>query len=87
MERRKAFAEKYSISKLDYATVDNPFDGRVIWRCNKKYTVKGEKSCENKHIDDRVLYQAFINTFNAIIENKNYFMEKWKEHLKSNNLL
>lgn len=111
MERRRAFAEKYNISKLDYATVDNTFAGRVIcghcgstfgrkvwnsnnerlrriiWRCNKKYTVKGEKSCENKHIDDRVLYQAFINTFNAMIENKNYFMEKWKEHLKSDNLL
>lgn len=111
MERRRAFAEKYSISKLDYATVENPFAGRVIcghcgssfgrkvwnstderlrrtiWRCNKKYVMKGEKGCENKHIDDRVLYQAFINTFNAMIENKNYFMEKWKEHLKSDNLL
>ena len=111
MERRKAFAEKYKISKLDYATVDNPFAGRVIcghcgstfgrkvwnstderirriiWRCNKKYTVKGEKGCENKHIDDKVLYQAFINTFNAMIENKDYFMEKWKEELKSENVL
>jgi len=111
MERRRAFAEKYNISKLDYATVDNPFAGRVIcghcgstfgrkvwnstderlrrviWRCNKKYIAKGEKGCENKHIDDRVLYQAFINTFNAMIEHKNYFMEKWKEHLKSDNLL
>jgi site-specific DNA recombinase len=60
---------------------------RVIWRCNKKYTVKGEKSCENKHIDDRVLYQAFINTFNAMVENKDYFMEKCKHNLKSDNLL
>ncbi|WP_245331584.1 recombinase family protein [Clostridium algifaecis] len=111
IERRRVFAEKYNISKLDYATAYNPFAGRVIcghcgstfgrkvwnstderlrriiWRCNKKYTVKGEKRCQNKHIDDRVLYQAFINTFNAMIENKNYFMEKWKEHLKSDNLL
>ncbi|WP_242834216.1 zinc ribbon domain-containing protein [Clostridium pasteurianum] len=60
---------------------------RVIWRCNKKYKVKGEKSCENKHIDDRVLYQAFINTFNAMIENKGYFIEKWKKGLKSENIL
>ncbi|MBM7868700.1 hypothetical protein JOC70_000169 [Clostridium pascui] len=30
MERRRAFAEKYNIRKLDYATVDNPFAGRVI---------------------------------------------------------
>jgi hypothetical protein len=111
MERRRAFAEKYNISKLDYATVDNPFAGRVIcghcgsafgrkvwnstderlrriiWRCNKKYEVKGKKSCENKHIDDKVLYQAFVNTFNAMVENKNYFMEKWEEGLKSENVL
>lgn len=111
MDRRKAFAEKYNISKLDYATVDNPFAGRVIcghcgstfgrkvwnsnnerlrriiWRCNKKYIVKGEKGCENKHIDDRVLYQAFVNTFNAMVENKNYFMEKWTKELQRENVL
>ncbi|MCM8710834.1 recombinase family protein [Clostridium sp. SYSU_GA19001] len=111
MERRRAFAEKYNISKLDYATVDNPFAGRVIcghcgsafgrkvwnstderlrrvvWRCNKKYEVKGKKSCENKHIDNNVLYQAFVNTFNVMVENKDYFTEKWKEGLKSENVL
>ena len=111
MERRRAFAEKYNISKLDYATVDNPFAGRVIcghcgsvfgrkvwnstderlrriiWRCNKKYEVKGKKSCENRHIDDKVLYQAFVNTFNAMVENKEYFIEKWKKELKNENVL
>jgi len=84
MERRKAYAEKYGIVKLDYATIDNPFAGRVIcgecgstygrkvwnstderlrrviWRCNKKYAVKGGKSCENRHIDDKVLYKVFV---------------------------
>ena len=65
----------------------NKLRRRIIWRCNKKYTVKDEKSCENKHINDRILYQAFINTFNSMIENKDYFMEKWKEHLKSDNVL
>ena len=111
MERRKKFAEKYKISKIDYASIDNPFAGkvicgqcgsafgrkvwnstderlrRVIWRCNKKYEVKGKKNCSNKHIDDKVLYQAFINTFNAMIENKDYFMGKWEKHLNSSNLL
>jgi len=28
---------------------------------------------------DNVLYQAFINTFNALVENKDYFMEKWQQ--------
>jgi len=60
---------------------------RVRWRCNKKYVVKGEKSCQNKHVDDKVLYQAFVGTFSAMIENKDYFTEKWKQHLESDNLL
>ncbi|MBC8060159.1 MAG: recombinase family protein [Clostridiaceae bacterium] len=111
IERRRAFAEKYGIVKLDYATVDNPFAGRVIcgccgstfgrkvwnstderirrvvWRCNKKYEVKGIKSCENKHIDDKVLYQAFVGVFNSLVENKEYFLNKWKEGLQSENVL
>jgi hypothetical protein len=111
IERRSTFAKKYNIGKLNFATTNNPFSGRiicghcgstfgrkvwnstderlrrVIWRCNKKYKVKGRKGCNNKHIDDKVLYQTFIKTFNTIIENKDYFMEKWKEGLKSDNLL
>lgn len=55
--------------------------------CSNKYKVKGEKGCQNKHIDDRVLYKVFINAFNAIIENKDYFIEKWKDGLKSDNVL
>ncbi|MTI81242.1 MAG: recombinase family protein [Firmicutes bacterium] len=111
MERRRAFAEEHDIKKVDYATVDNPFAGRVIcgkcgsifgrkvwnsnddrfrkivWRCNKKYIAKGKKCCDNKHVADKILYQAFVNTFNAILENKDYFMEKWKDKLNSENLL
>lgn len=111
MERRKAFAKKYGIVKLDYATLDNPFAGRVIcghcgsvfgrkvwnstderlrrviWRCNRKYKVKGKKDCDNKHIDDGVLYRVFVEAFNAMVENKDYFMEKWKEMVKSENVL
>jgi len=102
-KRIRAFAQKYGIKKYDYATVKNPFAGRVIcghcgspfgrkvwnstderlrrvvWRCNNKYKVKGKKSCDNKHINDGVLYQAFINTFNALVENKGYFLEKWQQ--------
>jgi DNA invertase Pin-like site-specific DNA recombinase len=38
---------------------------RIIWRCNGKYAVKGEKGCESQHIDDGVLYQAFVDVFNV----------------------
>lgn len=32
-DRRRAFVEKYNIGKVDYATIDNPFVGRVICGC------------------------------------------------------
>ena len=111
MERRRDFAREHGIQKLEYASEDNPFAGRVIcgscgqvfgrkvwnstddrfrrivWRCNGKYVVKGEKGCESRHIDEGVLYQAFVDVFNAMIENKAYFIGKWQEGLKSDNLL
>ena len=111
MERRRNFALKYGIQKLEYATTDNPFAGRVIcgscgrvfgrkvwnstseklrrivWQCNGKYLAKGEKGCGSRHIDDGVLYQAFVDVFNAMVEQKSYFLEKWQKSLASNNVL
>ena len=111
MERRRNFALKYGIQKLEYATTDNPFAGRVIcgtcgrvfgrkvwnstseklrrivWQCNGKYLAEGEKGCGSRHIDDGVLYQAFVDVFNAMVEQKEYFLEKWQSRLASNNVL
>ena len=111
MERRRNFALQYGIQKLEYATTDNPFAGRVIcgfcgqifgrkvwnstddrfrriiWRCNRKYPAKGEKGCESRHIDDGVLYQAFVDVFNTLVENKERFIEKWRKRLESENAL
>ena len=60
---------------------------RIIWRCNGKYPAKGEKGCESRHVDDVVLYQAFVNVFNMMVENKDYFLAKWKELRESDNQL
>ncbi len=60
---------------------------RIIWRCNKKYAVKGKKLCDNGHIDDEFLYRAFVIVFNGIIENKDYFMGKWRELLSNEDVL
>ncbi|HEY5586960.1 MAG TPA: recombinase family protein [Ruminiclostridium sp.] len=111
MERKRVYAEKQQIQKIDYATDQHPFAGRVIcgccgraygrkvwnstderlrriiWRCNSKYGVKGEVGCESRHIDDKLLYSAFVNTFNAIVENIDYFMEKWKGQTEGKDIL
>ena len=111
MERRRNFALENGIQKLEYATADNPFAGRVIcgycgkafgrkvwnstddrlrrliWRCNGRYVEKGKKGCDSRHIDDGVLYQAFVDVFNAIVENKEYFIQKWQGMLENGNAL
>ena len=111
MDRRRNYALENGIQKLEYATTDNPFAGRVIcgscgrvfgrkvwnstseklrrivWQCNGKYLAKGEKGCGSRHIDDAVLYQAFVDVFNAMVEQKSYFLEKWQKSLASNNVL
>ena len=111
MERRKAYAEKYNIKKMDYITNDNSFTGRIIcgccgstfgrkvwnstderlkrtiWQCNNKYKVKGKIGCRNRHINEEVLYQAFVNAFNAILESKDYFMKKWEKQINSEDIL
>ena len=111
MERRRNFALRYGIQKLEYATTDNPFAGRVIcgfcghifgrkvwnstddrfrriiWRCNGKYPSKGEKGCDSRHIDDGVLYQAFVDVFNTLVGNTDYFLDKWKELRENDNPL
>ena len=60
---------------------------RIIWRCNGKYPAKGEKGCESRHVDDAVLYQAFVNVFNMMVENKDYFLGKFKGLRESDNPL
>ena len=43
--------------------------------------MKGEKGCDSGHIDDRVLYQAFVGAYNAMVENRESFIEKRRERL------
>lgn len=33
---------------------------------------------QNRHIDDVFLYQAFVSVFNAMVEQKDYFIAKWR---------
>lgn len=60
---------------------------RIVWRCNDKYTEKGKVGCDNRHVDDEVFYKAFVEAYNAVAENKEHFMEKWKELFESEDVL
>lgn len=43
--------------------------------------------CDNKHLDDKVFYDAFVEVFNSLVENKEHFISKWQEMLQSEDLL
>lgn len=60
---------------------------RIVWQCNNKYVVKGKKGCYNRHINDEALYMAFVSAFNAVLEKKEYFVDKWKELVNSEDIL
>jgi site-specific DNA recombinase len=50
---------------------------RYVWQCSEKYKVKGVKGCNNKHVDDGVLYEIFMNAYNSVVQNKDELMKKW----------
>lgn len=60
---------------------------RIVWQCNNKYATKGKKGCDNRHINDDVLYRAFVSAFNAVLENRENFMSKWEEQTESEDIL
>ena len=60
---------------------------RIIWRCNSKYMTRGKIGCENKHIDDTVLNDAFIEVYNQIVEKREQYINKWREMLQDENAL
>ena len=55
---------------------------RKVWMCSNRYKTKGIKGCESMHVDEEMLKKAFVNVFNALVENKAYFLKKWGEEVE-----
>ena len=60
---------------------------RKVWQCSERYKVKGVLGCGNRHVEESTLEKAFVMAWNAVLENKEYFWQKWEEQKKSENLL
>ena len=60
---------------------------RKVWMCSNRYKAKGIKGCESKHVDEDVLKKAFVEVFNELVANKQYFLEKWRAELEDSNAL
>ena len=107
-QRRKEYAAKHGLQKVDYGIEANPLAGKVIcgeygkyigrrtrinkgkrlvWICSNRYKEKGVIGCNSKIICNEVLYEVFIKAFNSMVENKEKYIERWKEELQSDNPL
>ena len=51
---------------------------RYVWLCSEKYKVKGVVGCDNTHVNDGKLYEAFINAYNVLVRNKDELTKKWE---------
>ena len=51
------------------------------------YKVKGVMGCANRHVEEETLIKAYLMAWNALVENREDFMEQWTEQLQSENLL
>ena len=84
--------------KIICACCSRPFGRRVwhssderlkkfVWICTQRNKTKGIIGCTNKHIYDKTLKEVFADTFNTMIENTDFFMEKWNELMVNGNEL
>lgn len=60
---------------------------RKIWQCSERYKVKGVMGCDNRHVEEGTLVKAYLMAWNALVENREAFMERWKEQMQGENLL
>ena len=60
---------------------------RKVWQCSERYKVKGVMGCANRHEEEETLTKAYLMTWNALVENREDFMDQWTEQLQSENLL
>ena len=60
---------------------------RKVWQCSERYKVKEVMGCANHHVEEETLIKAYLMAWNALVENREDFMEQWTEQLQSENLL
>lgn len=60
---------------------------RKICQCSERYKVKGVMGCANRHVEESTLEKAFVMAWNEILENKEYFLQKWEAQENSEDLL
>jgi site-specific DNA recombinase len=51
---------------------------RKVWQCHERYKVKGVQGCSNRHIDEVILIDAFILSWNELLDNREELKRRWE---------
>ena len=51
---------------------------RKVWQCSERYRIKGVIGCDNRHLDEAVLEKAYQMAWDAMLENQDALMQKWR---------
>ena len=49
--------------------------------------MKGVQGCNNCHVEEETLIKAYIMAWNALVENRESFLEQWKQQMQGEDLL
>lgn len=59
---------------------------RRVWQCGERYKVKGVAGCNNRHVDEETLKKAYLMAWNAVLENREQCIAKWKQLMEGEDL-
>ena len=54
----------------------------LAFPANLRYKVKGVMGCVNRHVEEEMLVKAYLMAWNALVENRETFIEQWTEQLR-----
>ena len=60
---------------------------RKVWQCSERYKVKGVMGCGNRHVEEETLIKAYLMAWNALVENRESFLERWEQQKQGEDLL
>ena len=49
--------------------------------------MKGVQGCDNRHVEEETLIKAYLMAWNALVENRESFLEQWKRQMQGEYLL
>lgn len=58
-----------------------------VWMCGQRYRQKGVLGCKSKSVYEKSIYEAFVKAWNQIVENRDEYIQEWKENMKGENAL